>query len=159
MRDGQIRFFPQSAGNQLHSAKTQPEYLADLTLAVVPPHQLVVQMKKVGQFAHLKAVSRGESDGITALGQLANDGRKKWHVRRVVQIDPDLRLAGRSIEIHRIHNLYSEKARVRVRIEDKNVFKGGYCGDTNSSGALAISKLGRCGKGRLPVTLAFADTN
>src|SRR5882762_4178096 len=52
--------------------------------------QLVVQVKKVCQFAHLRAVACSEHHGIAALLEFFDNWCEKWHMRRVIQIDPDL---------------------------------------------------------------------
>src|SRR5713226_5503669 len=52
--------------------------------------QLVVKVKKVCQFAHLRAVACGEHQGIATLLEFFDNWCEKWHMRRVIQIDPDL---------------------------------------------------------------------
>ena len=52
--------------------------------------EFVIEVKEVGQLAHLKTVTRGEHYATVELFQLLDDGDEKGNVGRVIQIDPDL---------------------------------------------------------------------
>jgi len=77
MGDGQVRLFPQDRGNQLQRTRAQPCNLADFAFPGVMADQLVVQMKKICQLAHLKTVAGRNHDRIIALLEFFNDWGKK----------------------------------------------------------------------------------
>jgi len=59
--------------------------------------QLVVQMKKICQFAHLKTIACGNHDRIITLLEFLDDRSKKWNVGELsksIQIFPLARAAG-----------------------------------------------------------------
>jgi len=69
----------------------------------------VVQMKEVGQLAYLKTIARGEHYGIAVLPEFLNDWSKKWHVRRVIQVDPDLPLVRKRPLPVCLHHIWLKK--------------------------------------------------
>jgi hypothetical protein len=55
-------------------------------MSKVPAVETVI----VHQFKDLSIVARSEKESVPTLLQLMDDGRKEGHVRRIVQVDPDL---------------------------------------------------------------------
>src|ERR1700751_2299114 len=53
-------------------------------------------MKKFGQFADLKTISRGDHHRIVALLQLLNNWGEEWYVWRIIEVDPDVSVAARA---------------------------------------------------------------
>ena len=75
----------------MHGSKNQSGHLTKLVLPGMTADEFIVQLKKIGQFAHLKTVARGDHHAIVAVLQFLDNGSEKWDVWRVVQIDPNLR--------------------------------------------------------------------
>jgi len=88
--DGQVGPFPQDRGNQLQGAEAQACHFADFAFPGVVADQLVVQMQEICKLPHLKTVACRNRNRIITLLELFDDGSKKWNVRSVIQIDPDL---------------------------------------------------------------------
>src|ERR1700676_5466118 len=94
MRNREIRPLLENRRSQLRRPQTEPRHLAYRVFPGVMSDDFAFQTVQVDELAYLKAVTRREDDGIVALLQLVDDRRKEGHMRRVVQVDPDLSSAG-----------------------------------------------------------------
>src|ERR1700676_529452 len=88
MRESKARAKPGGRRNQLRGAKAVTKHFEHFVFAVVSANNFAWQFEELNQLAHLVDVSCGQVNRDVPFLQFFDDGDKKGHMRRIIDIDP-----------------------------------------------------------------------
>jgi hypothetical protein len=90
MRQRQIGLFLKNSWGELKTPPDRTQHFEQLVRTIVLPYYFVLQVMVVGKATDLKTVTCRHKYGVPSFLQLILDRYKERHMRRIIEIYPDL---------------------------------------------------------------------